>query len=246
MQIKNIEALHPSVRSDVEEFARRLSGRLGDNLNAISAYGSVTGPDFVPGKSDVNLIAVLNAISRENLAALFDAVKWGRKRRIVPPLLLTPDYIKASRDVFPIEFMDIKRSQAVLYGDDHFSFLELDPAHVRLECETQLKGALLRTRQAYLEIGMDKKGAEEVLHAAVNSLLPVFRAMLTLKECEAPGPKTEVVERLGETFGLDMQPVRAVLMDKAGDEKIGGEEAHLVLGGFISVVTGLAGLVDRL
>jgi hypothetical protein len=246
MTDKNLERLHESVRADVKAYCDRLAGVLGPNLKAISAYGSATGPDFIPGKSDVNLVVVVGETGADVLTSLLDTVKWGKKRRFVAPLLLTPAYIESSLDVFPIEFMEIRESHALLIGEDFFGALETKPLETRLECESQLKAAVLRTRQAYLEIGLAKRGAEEVLHASLTSLIPVMRAMLRLKGEAVPRMKLDVLKAVGRVFGVDSRRLESILKDKAGDEKIGGSHAHEVLGGYIEDIKRLAAAVDGL
>jgi hypothetical protein len=246
MTVKNLDNLHESVRSSVETYCERLISVLGSNLKSIAVYGSATGPDFIPGRSNVNLVVVLEHLDQSALEALLAMVKWGKKKNIVPPLLLTPGYIEASLDVFPIEFMDIRQSQALLVGEDHFSKLEVRPEHVRLECESQLKAAVLRTRQAFLEVGLAKKGAEAVLHASLTSLIPVFRAMLRLKGRDVPVRKVEVVDAVGKAFGVDPGPFKAILHDKVGDEKIGGKEAHHVLADYVGDIEQLARKIDEI
>ncbi len=246
MTYKNLERLHDSIRSDVSAYCDKLAAILGANLKAISVYGSATGPDFVPGKSDVNPVVVVERISEHVLTSLLNTVKWGKKKRIATPLLLTPGYIASSLDVFPIEFVEIRESQALLMGEDFFSALEAKPLELRLECESQLKAAALRTRQAYLEIGMTKRGAEEVLHASLTSLIPVMRAMLRLKGKAVPGRKVDVLKAVGSVFGADSGCLESILKDKAGDEKIGGRMAHKVLASYVEDIEKLAAAIDGL
>jgi len=246
MDYKNLERLHQSVRSDVVACCDKLAAVLGGNLKAISVYGSATGPDFIQGKSDVNLVVIVEKLGGSVLTSLLDTVKWGKKRRIVPPLLLTPEHIKTSLDVFPIEFLEIRESQALLTGEDFFGELEAKPLELRLECEFQLKAAALRTRQAYLEIGMTRRGAEEVLHASLTSLIPVMRAMLRLKGEAVPRMKVDVLKAVGRVFGVESGRLEAILKDKAGDEKIGGSEAHAVLAIYVDDIEKLAAAIDGL
>jgi hypothetical protein len=246
MTYSNLDRLHESIRSDVVTYCDKVRDAVGSSLKAISVYGSAAGPDFVSGKSDVNLVVVVDRIDHKVLQSLLDTVKWGKKKRIVPPLLLTPVYIETSLDVFPIEFTEIRESHVLLTGDDYFAGIEVKPLEMRLECESQLKAAILRTRQAYLEIGMEKGGAEQVLHASVTSLVPVLRAMLRLKGEAIPRRKYDVVKAAGRVFGADARRLESVLKDKAGDEKIGDREAHLVLAGYIGDLENLAGAVDGL
>ena len=246
MTLKNLEKLDQSIRSDVAAYCGKVLSVLGSAVKSISAFGSATGPDFIPGRSNVNLVIVVADLSPDVLTGMLEIVKWGAKKRIVPPLLLTPEYIATSLDVFPIEFEEIKTGQVLLLGDDHFSSIEVAPEHIRLECESQLKSAALRTRQAYLEVGLARKGAERVLHTSLTSMIPVLRAMLGLKGVEVPRRKLDVVKTVGEVFGIDAGPLVAVLKDKAGDEKIDGKAAGEVLSSYIGIIEDLAGKVDQL
>jgi hypothetical protein len=246
MTYKNLERLHDSIRLDVKAYCDKLAEVLGANLRAISVYGSATGTDFIPGKSDVNLVVVVEQIGEPVLTSLLDTVKWGKKKRIAPPLLLTPGYIASSLDVFPIEFVEIRESQALLMGEDFFGALEAKPVEMRLECESQLKAAALRTRQAYLEIGTTKRGAETVLHASLTSLIPVMRAMLRLKGEAVPRGKPDVLRAVGRVFGADSGLLESILKDKAGDEMIGGRQAHEVLASYVEDIEKLAAVIDGL
>jgi hypothetical protein len=246
MTLTNLEKLHESVRADVEAYCGKLVAALGPSIKAIAVYGSATGPDFIPGKSNVNLVVVVEDLATEALTCILDIVAKGKKRRIVPPLFVTPDYLKQSRDVFPMEFIEIGASQALLYGNDYFSGIDVGPEALRLECESQLRAAALRTRQAYLEMGLKQRGAERVLHASVTSLIPAMRAMLRLKGVAVPRAKLEVAAAVEKTFAVDTSTVAAVLRDKSGDERIGGKDAHAVLAKYIDDLEGLARLLDRM
>ena len=246
MPIKNLERIHERARPHLRDYVAGLDTELGSNLKAVSVYGSATGPDFVTKKSNINLVVVLAKLDEQVLTSLLDVVKWGRGKRIVPPLMLTPEYIKASLDVFPIEFLEIRDSHVVIMGEDYFSALQVERPSLRLECESQLRATVLRTRQAYLEIGWRKKGAEQVLIASLTTLIPVFRAMLRLKGEEPPRKKSDVVGALGRAIGVETKTFIAILRDKAGDERIEGEKAHAVLARYRDEITNLAGKVDDL
>jgi len=244
MQLKNLEKIHERARAHLSEYVAGLDTELGSCLKAVSVYGSATGPDFVPARSNVNLVVVLEKLDEAVLTQLLDVVRWGTGKKIVPPLMLTPADIQASLDVFPIEFLEIKDSHVVITGEDFFSSLDVGPKDLRLECESQLKAAVLRTRQAYLEIGWRKKGAEKVLATSLTSLIPVFRGMLRLRGTVPPRNKAEVIASLASAFGVEAGTFLAILRDRAGDERIEGQEAHAVLARYIDEITDLAGRVD--
>jgi hypothetical protein len=246
MPLKNLDRIHEKARAHLEDYVAGLDTELGPDLKGVSIYGSATGPDFIPGKSNINLAVVLAGLDEGVLAELLDVVRWGMGKRIVAPLALTPEYIRASLDVFPIEFVEIRDSHVVIAGEDFFSSLQVEDRDLRLECESQLKAAVLRTRQAYLEIGWKKKGAEAVLSASLTSLIPVFRAMLRLKGAESPRARADVIEALGSVFGVKTATFMAILRDRAGDERIDGRQAHAVLARYIDEIASLAERADEI
>jgi hypothetical protein len=244
-EIKNLDALHRTVRSAAEAYCGRVLTLLGPRVKGIAAYGSATGPDFLPGRSNVNLALVVDSLRADALRPLLGMVKWGAKKRIVPPLVVTPEYLEASLDVFPIEYLEIAQTQAVLVGDDFFGGLPISGEHLRLECEARLRAACLRTRQAYLEIGLARRGPERVLHASVTSIVPVLRGVLKLKGAAVPGSKVGIVEAAGQLLGADLGILVAVLRDRAGDEKIQGRDSHTVLAEYLDALEAMTGRLDR-
>jgi hypothetical protein len=131
-------------------------------------------------------------------------------------------------------------------GEDFFGSLEAKPLELRLECESQLKAAALRTRQAYLELGTGKRGAESVLHASLTSLIPVMRAILRLKGEAVPRRKVDVLKAVGRAFSVDSRRLELILKDKAGDEKIDDKHAHEVLAAYVDDIERLAAAIDSL
>ena len=89
-------------------------------------------------------------------------------------------------------------------------------------------------------------GVSEVLHASLTSLIPVMRAMLRLKGEAVPRMKIDVLKAVGRVFGVDSGRLEAILKDKAGDEKIGGRQAHEVLAAYVGDIEKLAAAVDGL
>jgi len=242
--MKNLEMLHASIRMAVGTYAAELAGALGSRVKAISVYGSATGPDYIPKKSNINIVAVLERLDAEALEAILGIVKSGMKKGIVPPLLVTPEYIRSALDVFPIEFLEIRDTQVVLLGEDHFSDLAVSQDRLRLECESQLRASVLRARQAYLEIGLAKRGAERVLHASITSLIPVFKAVLRLRQAAVPRSKVEVAGALGRALGIGVDVFVAVLRDRSGDERIEGRDACRVLAEYVDALEALTGQLE--
>jgi predicted nucleotidyltransferase len=245
-ELINLERLNEHVRSAVSDYVGQLLELHGGNILAVAVYGSAARGDFTPKRSDVNLAVLVRNLDLETLSKSLKLVARGIRRRIVPPLFLTSEYISSSLDVFPLEFQDMRDSHVIVFGEDFLADVEVDVADLRRECEQQVKGHMLRLRQAYLELGRSAKGIELLLHKSLNSLIPVLRGMLTVKGNAAPAAKEETINAAAKEFGIDAAPFLAVLKDKAGDEKIQGKEAGQVLEEVLAQVRRLAKTVDAL
>ena len=116
-----------------------------DNIHSIAITGSALTDDFDPEKSDVNSVLVLNKMDLGFLEVLASFGKTYGKKGISAPLIMTPEYIKHSLDVFPIEFLNIKLLHETLFGEDLFQHLLIERKDLRLQCERELKvGTLAR------------------------------------------------------------------------------------------------------
>jgi len=230
----------------IEPYCREMLKLHGDNLDSIIVYGSATGRDYLPRRSNINLLLVFKRLELSDLKKSLKLVAKGRKKRIIAPLFLTDKHMETSSDTFPIEFLEMKENHVLIYGKDVLEGLEISWNNIRLQCEQQLKGKLIRLRQAYLEIGLRKKGVESLLIESFTSLIPTFRNMLRLKKKEVPGEKEKVVKELSSQFKVDEEVFLSILRDKQGDEKIGGMKAEDFLGRYLEEIRKLAIAVDEL
>ncbi len=118
--------------------------------------------------------------------------------------------------------------------------------HVRLFCEQQVKGKLIRIRQAYLEVGLKRRGVEALLKESLGSLFPVFRALVRLKGMPVPADKAEVLKMLQGAFDVDLSALAEIWNDKRNDERIAGKDVRDVFAKYIQQLEALAQAVDRL
>ena len=136
-------------------------------------------------------------------------------------------HIETSKDTFPIEFIEIKENNILVYGRDVFGGLNIDEANLRLFCKREIEGKLIRIRQAYLEIGLKKKGVEALMKKSLNSLIPVFRALLRQKTKKPSVDKEQILIEFCNYYGLSKDVFIAILRDRMNDEKIKGENVEV-------------------
>ncbi|MCK5654865.1 MAG: hypothetical protein KAI03_01070 [Candidatus Aureabacteria bacterium] len=244
--IVNEGKLHIEVQKKIIPYIKKMSDIHGDNLIAVFVYGSAAGENYIPKVSDINSVFVFKNFEFSVLRSSLSVVSKGIVKKIAAPLFLTKDYINSSLDVFPIEFLDMKENHILLYGEDIFTGLEIKGEHIRLFCEQQVKGKLIRIRQAYLEVGLKKKGLESLLKESLNSLIPIFRNLIRLKGKQPSVNKAEIIRQLCQMFELDKNVFLSIYKDSSNDEKIANQEVVVFLEKYLSQIEKLADMVDKL
>ena len=177
------------------EFVDKTRAAAGENLVSIVLYGSGVEGEFHPEYSDLNLLCVLRDVSFASLAKIADVIKWWCGKKHQPPLVLTPQELKTTADVFSIEFVDMKQRQRVLYGEDVLSALHV-PMHLhRSQLEYELREKLFLLRQHLLMAGTNEKQVWEVMLHSLSSFTTLFRhALIELGESQRKHSREAVAE----------------------------------------------------
>jgi hypothetical protein len=218
----------------------------GDDLVSIILYGSATGQDFQPGKSDINLMIVLTEDGIEHLDRAFDAVNKWRKRGVAVPLFLTEEYITTSLDVFPIEYLNFQNNYILVFGKDILKDLEFSPEFLRLQCEREIKGKLLLLREAFLETSGKGKALKGLIKQALPALMAIFEALLHLRKIDVPKERREIVRAMADAFDLEHSVFEGLLDIKEDKSKFNDEESLNLFKGCLKEMRKLSKLVNSL
>jgi len=187
----------------VSEFVEKMRTAAGGNLTSVILYGSAAEGEFHPEYSDLNLLCVLQDTSFASLSKIAGAVEWWRKKKHHPPLILSPQELKDTADVFSIEFMDMKQRHRVLYGEDLLSNLDV-PMHLHpSQIEYELREKLFLLRQHILLAGSRDKDLWELMLNSLSSFTTLFRHVLV--ELGEPGRKhsRDAVQELASRMNFD-------------------------------------------
>ena len=245
-ELKNLDKLQAQARKIIEPYLNELLKIHQDNLVSIFVCGGAAGTDYVPKVSNITLLVILEKLEFQDLQKSLKLVSKGINKKISAPLFLTRKHMETSTDVFPVEFLEMKENHLLLYGEDLLSSLQINPANIRLFCEEQIKGKLIRIRQAYLEIGLKRKGIEALLKESLASLTPIFRNLIRIKDKVPPVKKEEIYAQLSAEFDLDRDVFLAILRDIKNDEKIDAQDVEVFFERYITQIQKLAIAVDQL
>jgi len=221
-------------------------GLLGDDLISIILYGSATGQDYRPGKSDINFMMVLSEEGIDRLDRVYEMVSKWRRRKVATPLFLTELYVESSLDVFPIEYLSFQRNHILVYGKDILADLSFDSECVRLQCEREIKGKLLLLRESFLETAGKGRALKGLMAQSLQAFVAIFEALLYLKDKEIPLVKSEAVRLTCETFDLDSRLFEKVLDIKEEKIKPKGPEMNTLFQAYLREVRRLSRTVDTL
>jgi len=219
---------------------------LGPDLIAVFAYGSAVRGEYVPGKSDINFLVVVESAEMEIFEALLKLVRKWRKKKIATPLVLSKEYILSSLDTFPIEYLEIKSCYKCLYGEDLIESLELERSNIRLQCEREIRSKLLRLRQAYLETEGDASRIKGVMIQSIPTFLVLLKTLLYLRGEAAPLRTAEILSRSVEVLGLDGTVLDGLLALKTGKSKLSKEETRSLAARYAAEMAKLVKTVDEL
>jgi len=242
----SLQALPAVVAEALRPFATAVIERLGGKLQSISVVGSALTEDFVPGRSDINCVLVLDQDPLAAIDVLVSMTKLMKRGRLAPPLLMTPEYIERSRDVFGIELLDFQLTHRTIYGPDPFVELPFEKHHVRLQCERELKATLIRLRQGYVASGGNRRLIQDLLVATTKTLGPLLRAVLWLKNLDRPQQNQPTFTQAGKELDLDSGALITVAGWRYRKIRLSQQQIRSAFDATYSFVEKLAELVDKL
>jgi hypothetical protein len=229
-----------------QEIVSDYKALFGDDLVGITLYGSATGQDYHPGKSDINFMIILKEDGIERLDRAFDLVKKWRKRKVATPLFLTEDYVETSLDVFPIEYLNFQRHHMLVHGKGILADLPVKPRFIRLQCEREIKGKLLLLRHAFLETDGEGKAIKNVISQSLGAFAAISEALLYLKGLEAPGGRRNKILAMAGAFKLDSILFEKLLDIREEKMKPGAEEMKRLFQTYLVEIRRLAKRIDEL
>ena len=186
-----------------EAFLDDVKATHGRNLAAVILYGSAAAGDFIPNKSDYNLLIALDKITPKDLRNAHACMREWAKMGHPIPVYFTVDELQNSADVFPIEFHNMERARKVLYGTDVLANVAISDEFLRHQTEYELRSKLIRLRREYIPASASVEGLISLMSESLSSFASLFRAVLMLLNLEPPVTKHEIVALTVQQFKID-------------------------------------------
>lgn len=238
------------MRKVPETTRRRLAGLTGllakdfpGQIKSVLLFGSAAGGDYLPDRSDLNLLIVAADLPAAQVLQLKDFLVKKASFLGSHPLLLSQDELAESCDIFPLEFLAIRKQYQVLAGADVLAGLKFDSQDLRRQCEREVKGKLINLRQAFLDKRLD---LSRLLSHSFKSFIPVFGGLLELRGLSVPANKSELVAETAKTYGLDLAVWDKLHQLSLRAVRLSRSEAQALFTVYLDDVAKLARTVDRL
>jgi predicted nucleotidyltransferase len=227
-----------------EQLVERLKEANPTGLKSVILYGSAAAGDHVGKRSDYNVLVVMERLDLPELKRFLKPSQAWVKEGNAAPLLFTPEGLRQSADVFPIELLDIRDSHRVLYGEDLTSGIEIDLENLRLQLEHELKGKLIQLRERYLETGGKSKQVADLMINSLSSFLVLFRAALRLFREQVPATKLQAATLLSSHISFDAEVFASVEALKAGKRKLRELDVEELFERYLQTIEAIVEAVD--
>jgi hypothetical protein len=134
-----LDKLKPIAAEKINPFLKEILLSYTDNMHSIHIVGSSLTEDYNEKTSDINSIFVLNTMDLRFVELLAPFGRKYKKKGVAAPLVMTPEYILNSLDVFPIEFADCELIHQTVFGEDIFKDIKISMPDLRQQCEREIK-----------------------------------------------------------------------------------------------------------
>jgi hypothetical protein len=234
--------MRATVSRVIDPFLAEVDNVLGTGYSGV-LYGSAARDDFIPGRSDINLLLVLDQLDPPILRSLSRAFTGWRKGSHEPPLVLSRSEWERASDAFPIEITDMQLSYQVLRGPDPVQGIRVDHADLRKALEREFRGKLLRLRQGYASYAPDPKALGTLALQSAATILVLLRGLLSLLGNPVPAQANELASAAAKAIGFEADHLLHVVRHRAEREwRCGATEFEK----YMEAVAQAARFVDQL
>ena len=194
--------LDTKIRKRVSDFSELIINNNSDNIKAIYLYGSC---------DVIKVWVVLDKPVDMNFFKLNHKIVKKFEAKKIVPLFLSTNHIETSQDVFPLEFLEMKNTANLIYGEDILGTININLQNLRLQCEQQIKGLLIRYYQILLEIGDNKRKIRAMLNNSLENVFSILSGIIMLKEDLYLSDKSEILNNLNKHFDIDVDILKEIL-----------------------------------
>ena len=160
-------------KKKIENFIMLLKEIFGSGLVSVIGYGSIADGKYMHGQSDINLIVVIDNFRAADIIQTRKRLARHATRNAITPFFFSPDFLKGSADVFPMEWREIRENHVIFYGTDLTGNISVDNKNLRLQIERELKQNYINFQQGLVF----SRDISAVLEDSCRSLKVIMRSI---------------------------------------------------------------------
>jgi hypothetical protein len=193
----------------LEQFGEGVRGALAGRLVSLVVFGAAARR----GATDsVDTLVICDRVDAAVLTTLAGAARPWLKDGHPAPLVFSQAEWADSADAFAIEFSDLKAHHRVLAGRDPWAGVTIADKDVRRQLEHELRGKVVRLRQAFVATSGNPAARGAAMLASVSGFLTMLRALVRLSGGEAPADRSALIAAAAAQVGFDAGPVTALAL----------------------------------
>lgn len=244
--------MRQTVKEKTDKLVKELQHLFDNRLISVCVYGSSVFEEEIPAVQekfkDINVLVILNSLESSDLEKASSVSKWWERVGHSLPVFISEEEWHRSKDVFALEYADIRDNHVVAYGKDLFSDIGIERDALRLICELELHRKLVFLRQRLLLHRDNPRVLLGFLQESVNSFAALFRGVLRLKleSGNIPQKSPLVFEALkGLVSGYDPTPFLRVLHSKEPGTTVRQTDIFPLYNEFVRQISLVTAYVDE-
>lgn len=205
----------------IDDFSSKLTSELGNDIQSLYLFGSIIiQEDFHFGVSDINTFIIFkNECDNKTILRVSSIYKKYKNYPFSVPLMLKEKEVIEAKDVFPVEFIEIKEKNMLLYGDDFLKDIELNLSDIRKQCETEIRSKVIGLRKMLFSKDALIKN-QDVLYKSLTSTIVLLKQILRLKGLPLPETRFDVINALEAYFNKPFNGIKNLYTMRSDDVKI--------------------------
>jgi hypothetical protein len=190
-------------------------------------------------------MALVASLDTVDLDACARAVHGWHRHGLATPLILPEHEFRRSLDAFPLEYGEMMRAHAHVYGRNPFEASVIAPDDLRRACETQIKSHLLHLREEYIEAAGRPHAVAALVQESARGFAALLRSVARLHGATTSDRAAATVEG-ARAAQLPERVVSAVLaLEPASQASVSSTDPARLFPEYLSAVEQLAAFVDR-
>ena len=175
----------------------------------------------------VKSIFIYQFYKKEILALVFDKMNYNdliKAKKLLKKwevIVFTTDDLKNGRDVFPIDFLNIKTSYQLLDGKDLIKRMRIDKKNLRAHLEYELRNKSIILRRHVLK----EKDLKNFLFQIMPTMSQFLQSLLYLKDIDIKDLEIEdIINAVEKKYKINLRILKKLLKFEAKKIKVENKE----------------------